>query len=183
MNYDFTNLKNEIKKIEEWLGKEYASLHTGRATPAVLDGVNVESYGSKQPISHVASIDIEDAKTLFVNPWDKSMIKEIEKGISMSELGLSVSANDQGVRVSFPDLSTERRTSLVKVMKTKLEDARVSVRAEREKVVGEIEKKERDKEMSEDDKFHFKDELQKIIDEANLRLDEMTGRKEQDIMK
>jgi ribosome recycling factor len=182
MSYDFTNFKNEIKKIEDWLVKEYQSLHTGIATPSVLDGVSVDVYGARQPVSHVASIDIEDAKTLFVNPWDKSAIKEIEKSINNTNLGLSVSANDQGVRVSFPDLSAERRVSLVKIMKSKLEDAKVSLRKEREKVLGDMDKMEKDKEISEDEKFSLKDELQKKVDEANLKLDEISARKEVDIM-
>ncbi len=183
MSYDFTSFKNEIKKIEEWLGKEYLSLHTGRATPAVLDNVNVESYGSKQSISHVASINIEDAKTLRISPWDKSVIKDIEKAISTSDIGLSVSIDDEGLRVSFPELTIERKTSLIKVVKGKLEDARVSIRSERERTISDIENKEKDKEISEDEKFQLKDELQKIVDEANSKLDGISDRKEIDIMK
>lgn len=183
MGYDFTNFKNEIKSIEEWLVKEYISLHTGRATPSVLDGVSVENYGSKQSISHVASIGIEDARTLRVNPWDKSVIKEIEKAINASSLGLSVSVDDEGVRVAFPELTIERKEALIKVVKSKLEDARVSVRSERENAVSDIERKEKDKEISEDDKFSLKEELQKMVNEANNKLEEISMRKEQDIMK
>jgi len=182
MNYNFTDFKNEAKKIEDWLGDEYLSLHTGRATPAVLDKVFVDSYGTKQSISHVASISVSDARTLLIAPWDKEMVKEIEKAIMTSELGLSVSAGDEGVRVSFPELTSERRISLVKVVKSKLEDARVALRAKREEVWSDIQEKEKNGEMSEDDKFRLKEELQKLVDSANKELEGVASRKEQDIM-
>lgn len=180
--YNFTELKNELKRTEEWLGKEYLSLQTGRATPAILDRVQVEQYGSKQPIAHTASITVEDARTIMVSPWDKSLIKEIERAIQIADLGLSVSAVDTGVRVSFPELTGERRTALVKLVKAKLEDARVAVRKERERVWDEIQSRERVGEMSEDEKFRGKDELQKIVDGTNRNLEVLAERKERDIV-
>jgi len=182
MSYNFTNLKNELKKTAEWLGSEYLALHTGRATPAVLDKVQVEQYGSRQPIQHVASIGVDDARTLSVTPWDKSVIKDIERAIQLADLGLSVSAGDTGVRVSFPELTGERRTALAKVVKAKLEDARVAVRKEREVVWEDIQKKEKDGEIAEDEKFSYKEELQKLVDSANRQLEEMAERKEKDIL-
>ncbi len=182
MKYNFANFKNEAKKAEEWLAKEYSSIHSGRATPHVLDGVLVESYGAKMPLSHAAAISIEDPKSLMVSPWDKNLTKEIERGIQAANLGLSVSAQANGVRVSFPELTVERKKTLVKVVKDKLEDSRVSVRGEREKVWNDIQLKERNGEISEDDKFNLKDELQKIVDETNKRLEEMSQRKEGEIM-
>ena len=137
MTYNFSQFKNEAKKAEEWLGKEYSSIHSGRATPHVLDGVLVESYGTKTPISHVASISVEDPKSLMVSPWDKNLMKDIERSIQASNLGLSVSSQANGVRVSFPELTIERKKTLIKVIKDKLEDSRVSVRG-REKKSGMI---------------------------------------------
>ncbi len=180
--YNFANFKNEAKKAEEWLAKEYSTIHSGRATPHVLDGVLVESYGSKTPVSHVASISMEDPKSLMVSPWDKNLMKEIERSIQAANLGLSVSAQTNGVRVSFPELTVERKKTLIKVVKDKLEDARVSVRGEREKVWNDIQAKEREGQISEDDKFNLKDELQKITDETNKNLEETAGRKEKEIM-
>lgn len=182
MAYNFSPLKAEAKKIEEWLGQEYLGLHTGRATPAVLDKVQAEVYGARQPISHVAAISVEDARTLMVSPWDKSVLKDIEKAIVMSGLGLGVSVSGTGVRVTFPELTSERRTALTKVVRAKLEDARVVIRRDREKVWDDIQAKERDGAMSEDDKFHFKEELQKIVDETNKKLEEIAERKEKDTM-
>jgi len=182
MKYDFTQFKNEAAKIKEWLGKEYLSLHTGRATPAVLDRVQVESYGAKQSISHVAAITTEDARSLLISPWDRTLIKEIERAIQISDLGLSTSVSENGIRVSFPQLTAERRTTLVKVVKDKLEDARISVRKERERVWEDIQRKEKEGEMSEDEKFHGKEELQKHVDEVNRALEEIAKRKEVDVM-
>ncbi len=182
MTYNFTVLKNKINEVEEWLKGEFSSIHTGRATPTLLDGVMVDSYGAKTAVSHIAAITAEDPRTLRVAPWDKSQIKEIEKAINNANLGISVASDDQGLRVFFPELTTERRQSFVKVAKEKLEDARVSLRSEREKVWGDAQVKEKEGEMTEDDKFRLKDELQKIIDDANNRLDVMADKKEDEIM-
>ena len=182
MAYNFSTFKTEAKKIEEWLGEEYLGIHTGRATPAVLDKVQVEAYGTKQPIAHVAAISVEDARTLIISPWDKGALKDIEKAVAASGLGLGVSATGEGIRVSFPELTTERRGALTKVVRAKLEDARVSIRLKREAVWEDIQKKENDGALSEDDKFRSKEELQKIVDETNKRLEEVAERKEKDIM-
>ena len=96
--YDFTNFKNETKKIEEWLSNEYLSIHTGRARPAVLDRVQVESYGSRGPISNVASISTRDARTLHISPWDKGVVKDIEKAISASEKAIMSDVMDGNIK-------------------------------------------------------------------------------------
>lgn len=181
MQYDFSQLKKEIEGTKNWLKQEYLSLHTGRATPAVLDKVTVEQYGSKQPLQHVASIGVEDARTLTVQPWDKSMVKEIDRAIQTSGLGLTTAVSESGIRVSFPELTADRRQQLVKVVKDKLEDARIAVRQEREKVWDDIQDKVKASELTEDDKYTLKEELQKIVDEANKELEEMAERKEQDV--
>ncbi|VAW17888.1 Ribosome recycling factor [hydrothermal vent metagenome] len=182
MNYDFSLFKNKIIEVENWLLKEFSSIHTGRAVPALLDGVAIDSYGAKTAINHVASVTTEDPRTLRVSPWDKSQIKDIEKAINDANLGVSVASDDQGLRVFFPELTTERRQAFVKIAREKLEDARVSFRKEREEVWGDIQKKEKDGEISEDDKFHLKDELQKIMDDENRKLEEMSEAKEREIM-
>lgn len=182
MQYNFSNFKNELKKVEEFLGKEYSQLNVGRASPSVLDGVNVEVYGAYQPVKNVASVSIEDPKTLRIAPWDKTQIKGIEKAILASNLGLSVAVDDQGVRVIFPQLTTETRASLVKVLKEKLEDARITVRQEREKVWEDVQNQEKNSKLTEDEKFRAKDDLQKIIDETNKNLEEIFKRKEKEVM-
>lgn len=182
MAYNFSQFKEETKNIEIWLSKEFGSVHTGRAAPMLLDGVSVESYGSFQPLKNVASISIEDPKTLRVSPWDKSQVKDIEKAIVAANLGLSLATDDLGLRVIVPMLTTERRVSLVKLLKERLEDARVSVRQEREKTWNDIQAQERDGEMPEDEKFRAKDELQKCVDEANANLEALFDKKENEVM-
>ncbi len=167
--------------MEEWLAKELGNIRTSRATPAILDGILVESYGAKLPINQIGSIASADARTLFITPWDTGSIKEIEKAISASNLGLSVSAMDTGVRVSFPELTSERRASLIKIAKDKLEDARISVRKLRDEIQKEIELAEKAGGMGEDEKFRLKAELQKLTDALNKKLSFGAERKEREI--
>ena len=139
MQYNFSNFKIELKKVQDFLGKEYNQLNIGRASPMVLDGVSIESYGSHVPLKNVANISIEDPKTLRITPWDKSQIKDIEKAINSANLGLSVATDDLGIRVIFPQLTTETRQTLVKVLKEKLEESRITVRREREVIWKDVE--------------------------------------------
>lgn len=178
MTYDFQKIKDAVQKAADWLSKEYASLHTGQATPAVLDGIFIESYGTRQPLKNTASISIEDPKTLRVVPWDKEHVKDIEKEIQKSDLGLSVAVDQTGLRVIFPPLTQENREKLVKVIKGKMEDARVSVRKEREEALREIDRLSREGGMSEDDKARAKDGVQDVVDEINKRLEELFKNKE-----
>jgi len=181
MSIQFTDFKKKIADIEEWLKGEYGTLRTGKATPAILDGVIVETYGQKMKINQIAGVTTEDAKTLRIAPWDKSQIKDIEKAIVDSDLGLSVVVDDTGLRAIFPELTGERRESLAKIARTKLEDARISLRKEREDTKSNIEKMEKDGEINEDEEKRAKDEMQKHIDDANKRLEELAEKKEQEI--
>lgn len=181
MSYNFLNLKTEIKKTEDWFKQEMSVLRTGRASSSILDSVKIECYGGVMPINQVASISQDDPKSLRINPWDNSLIKDIEKAIMVSNLGLSVVVDDKGIRVIFPELTGERREAIIKVAKQKLEDARIALRSEREKVLKDIEKKEKEGGMGEDEKFRFKNELQKYIDESGKVLDEIFSKKEKEI--
>lgn len=182
MQYNFSQFKTDLKKVEDHLSKEYGQIHTGRASPMILDSVLVESYGGHQPLKNVASISIEDARTLRVAPWDKSQIKGIEKAIIAANLGLSIAVDDQGARVIFPQLTTETRTALVKVLKERLEEARIKVRQERDKAWNDVQTKEKEGKLTEDEKFRAKDELQEIIDEINKKLEGLFAKKEKEIM-
>ena len=182
MQYNFSSFKTELKKVVEFLAKEYNQLNIGRASPMVLDGVTVESYGSRVPLKNVTSVSIEDSKTLRIAPWDKSQVKDIEKAILASNLGLSVATDDAGIRVIFPQLTTDTRKTLVKVLKEKLEEARITVRRERESVWDKIQAEEKAGKMTEDDKFRAKEDLQKIVDEANKSLETIFEKKEREVM-
>lgn len=181
MSYNFNQTKEGIKKVGEWLSKELSTVRTGRATPALLDSVMVESYGVKTELTHVAAIGIDDAKTLRVTPWDKSQIKAIETAIAAANLGVSSVPDSVGIRVVFPDVTADRRKVLLKLVNEKTEEAKVSLRGEREKTWNDIQKKEKDGEISEDDKFKSKDELQKLIDEGQRHLLQISEKKQKEI--
>lgn len=170
-----------IQTAVEWLSSEYSGIRTGQATPALLDGVKVENYGSMTPLNQVASIGVEDARTLRVSAWDTSLVKLIEKAIQDADLGVSIATDSSGLRAIFPELTGERRVQLLKLAKNKLEDARVSVRAARDEVMKELEKMLRDGDMSEDEKFAKKDDIQKKVDGVNRSLDALYDKKELEI--
>ncbi|MBP9711453.1 MAG: ribosome recycling factor [Candidatus Pacebacteria bacterium] len=182
MLYNFSVFKNDLKKVEEFLSKEYSQLNVGRASPMILDGVSVESYGQYMPIKNLASVSIEDPKTLRIAPWDKNQLKDIERAIVAANLGLSVATDDAGMRVIFPQLTTETRERLVKVLKEKLEDSRITVRKERENVLSTITAQEKEGKMTEDELFRAKEELQKIINEANNSLEAIFEKKQTEVM-
>lgn len=182
MAYDFSGFKKKVGDISTHLSKELSAIHTGRASSALLDMVSIESYGSRLAISHVATITTEDARTLRVSPWDKANNKEIEKAINAANLGVSVSVDDSGLRIFFPPLTTERRVAFTKVVRDRVEDSRVSVKNEREKVKNEIVALEREGEMSEDEKTFALEELQKIVLEANNSFEVLGDKKEKEIL-
>ncbi len=181
MAYDFKRFEARIKELTERLTKELAGVRTGRATPAILDGVLVESFGTRMPITSVATVSVDDARTLRIAPWNAADGKEIEKAITQANLGLSVGMDERGVRVFFPELTAERRTQLMKLAKEKVEEARASLRQARDDVWSEIQKQEKDKKMGEDDKFRAKDDMQKRVDAANKAFDDAMARKEKEI--
>jgi ribosome recycling factor len=181
MAYDFKHFEKRIKEVSEKATRELAGIRTGRAAPAVLDGIMVESYGTRVPIVQVAAVAVEDARTIRITPWDMSNAKEIEKAIMQANLGLSVGTDERGVRVNFPELTSDRRAQLIKVAKEKIEEIRTSLRSARDEVWSDIQKKERDGLMPEDDKFRAKDEMQKRVDAANKSFDAALERKEKEI--
>lgn len=182
MAYDFTEFKHASVSVLDWLKKEYSSIRTNQANPGVLDAVSVEVYGSYMPINQVSSILGAGPKSLLITPWDSSVAPNIDKAIRESNLGLSVSLDAQGVRVSFPELTSERRGLLIKVVKEKLEEARIRVRTEREKSLETLDYKEKEGSLSKDDKFRFKNELQKLVDTTNQKLEELALKKEKEIL-
>lgn len=181
MAYDFKPFKQELADVQEWLSGEFSGIRTGRATPALLDSIRVEAYGTKMPLNQVGNISVQDARTLRIIPWDASLAKQVEKAIIDADLGISAGADDQGVIVSFPELTSERREQLKKLIKDKTEQAKVSVRTERDKVWHDIQQQEKAGAITEDEKFRYKDEMEKFVTEANKTLDEMATKKEKEI--
>lgn len=178
MPYDLKYFEEKGKSSEEWLEREYKTLRTGRASPALLDAVKVNAYGSMMPLKQVANVSIEDPRTLRVSPYDASLVKDIERAIAAADLGIGTGSDQAGVRVTIPELSTERRAQLIKIAKQKLEEARISVRVARDDVWKDIQEKEREGAMPENDKFRLKEELQKKVDTVNERLEKMYEKKE-----
>lgn len=182
MSYDFSSVTTNKNTILDWLKSEYRSIQTGRATPQVLDLVHIDMYGSRTPLAHASSITIEDPRTIRVAPWDKSIIGHMEKAINDADLGLSVSSDAEGLRVHFPSLTTETRTKLVKLLKDRLEDARVRVRALREETNKAIDQEAKDGAYGEDEQRKYRDEMQKIVDSTNLELEALFQKKETEVM-
>ena len=181
MAYDFSPLKNKIKETEEWLGRELSGVRTGRATPTLLDGVKPEAYGTRTPLRELASVSVEDARTLRIVPWDMSIVKTIEKGITEADLGVGVSTDDQGLRVSFPSLTSERRTQLSKLAGDKTEHAKVTLRSHRTDALKALEAAEKAGGIGEDEVKRLKNEIQKLIDAGNDSLIKVLERKEEEI--
>ncbi|MBV9159412.1 MAG: ribosome recycling factor [Candidatus Kaiserbacteria bacterium] len=180
-DFDLKPLDTKLADAREWLAKEYRGLRTGRATPAILDSVQVSAYGSMMPLKQVGNVSVEDARTLRVTAYDAGIVKDIERAITAANLGLGTSSDGSSVRVSFPELTAERREQLVKLAKQKLEEARTSVRLARDESWKEIQEREREGTLTEDDKFMLKDDLQKRVDKANEELEKAFEAKESEM--
>ena len=177
------DFENRTKDIVTWLINEYAGIRTGQATPALLDSVKVESYGSIMPLNQVGSVGVEDARTLRVSPWDASQVSAVETAIREADLGVSIATDSSGLRVIFPELTSERRIQLLKLAKNKLEDARVSLRGARDEIMKDIERQLKDGDITEDDKFTMKEAVQKKVESTNNELDGLYDSKETEINK
>lgn len=173
--------KGRFEKAIDHLQHEVATLRTGRATPAIVEDIPVESYGTKQPLKAVASITVADAKTITVDPWDKGLIQAVESAIRQSPLGINPVNDGKVIRLPLPDLTTERRQELIKVLHGKLEEARIAVRKTREDIRNDIDAKVKDKSISEDEKFTYQEEVEKIVKEYNQRIKEIGEAKEKEI--
>ncbi len=181
MVYDFKRFETRSVEIDTWLGREFSGIRTGRATPALLDFVQVEAYGAKVPINQVGSVNVEDARTLRISVWDASLVRAVEKGIIDADLGMSVVSDSSGLRVIFPELTGERRIQLLRIAKAKLEEARVSIRAARDETVKEIDALLKNGDLSEDEKFSAKEDLQRRVDIRNNALQGHYELKEKEI--
>lgn len=174
-------IKKRLDEVVVWLQKEYISIRTGQANPGLLDSVKVESYGTYMPIQQLGSVGIEDARTLRVSIWDASQVSAVEKAIREADLGVSVVGDSSGLRVIFPELTSERRVQLLKLAKSRLEDARISVRAVRDEEMKELERAFKATEFGEDEKFTRKEQIQKQVEETNNKLESLFNNKEREL--
>ena len=181
---------NEIRddaraRMEKSIGNlesNFAKIRTGRAHPSILDSVTVDYYGSEVPISQVANINVEDARTLMVQPWEQPMIAVVEKAIMKSDLGVNPVTNGNVMRIPMPVLTEERRRDLTKVARAEAENARVAVRNVRRDANGDIKSLLKDKDITEDESRQAEDSIQKITDEMVAKVDALLKEKEETLM-
>lgn len=174
--------KAEAEKILTFFEQEISKLRLGRATPSLIENVQVESYGAFSPLIHLASINVTDSKTLTIQAWDKSQIKAVEKALIMADVG-SVSVDGDYVRVTMASLTEETRREVVKKLHAKAEEAKVSLKTLREEIKQSVINAEHEKVVSQDEKFALLEEMEDLIKEYNEKLKDITSRKEEDIMK
>lgn len=176
-------MNNEkFDKAIEHFKQELAGLRTGRASAALVEGIMVDSYGSKMPISHIASISVPDAKTIAIQPWDKSNIGPVEKAIQASNIGLNPVNDGNLVRLNIPPMTEERRKEMVKVLGQITEQARIAVRSVREELIRDLKKQQEDNKITEDDVEGQKKDLQDVVDGYNDKIKEIAAAKEKEIM-
>jgi ribosome recycling factor len=174
--------RTQMEKAVEAMRREFTSVRTGKATPALLDTVRVDAYGSKMPINQVATVSAPEPRLLLVQPWDKGLLKAIETGITHADLGLNPANDGNIIRVPIPQLTEERRKDMVKLLHKLAEEGRVAIRHARQEANKELKKQQGDHEISEDDAHRQMEQVQKLTDEYIAKIDQLLKGKEQEVM-
>ena len=174
--------KQRMQKSFENLESNFAKIRTGRAHPSILDSVMVEYYGSEVPISQVANVNVEDSRTLAVQPWEQPMVAKVEKAIMTSDLGINPNTTGNLIRIPMPPLTEERRRDLTKVARAEAEQARVAIRNVRRDANGDIKSLLKDKEITEDEAHGAEDQIQKLTDGFVKQVDDLLSGKEESLM-
>jgi ribosome recycling factor len=174
--------KQKMSQTIEALKRDFNRVRTGRASAALLDGIKVECYGTQMPIDQVASISVPESRLITIQPWDQSIIGDIEKSILKSELGLTPMNDGKIIRISIPPLSEERRKELAKVARKMAEDAKISVRNHRRDANDTLKDLKKEKEVSEDELHKALDQVQKTTDDFIEEIDKVTADKEKEIV-
>ena len=177
-----TEARERMNKSLDAVAHNFNKIRTGRAHPSLLEGLKVEYYGSSTPISQVANINVEDARTLSLTVWDKSMIPDVEKAIYKSDLGLNPATAGEVIRIPMPMLTEETRKGFTRQARTEAESARVSVRNARRDAMAMLKELVKDKEISEDDERRGQDAVQKLTDDYVARIEKLLAVKEADLM-
>ena len=176
------DIKGHMEKTMEHVHREFSSIRTGRASTALLDGINVDYYGASTPLNQIANISVPDAKLLMITPYDKGGLGDIERAILKSDLGLTPNNDGKVVRLPIPELTEERRKDLAKVVRRLAEDSKISIRGIRRDGNDIAKKGEKDGEIPEDDSHHIRDEIQKVTNEYIKKIDDILKAKEEEIM-
>jgi len=176
------NAKPDLKKAIEHLQTQLSGIRTGRASSGLVENIEVDTYGTKTPLKNIASITIPEPRSITIQPWDKNNLKEIEKAIASSNLGIQPVNDGNNIRINLPPLTEERRVELTKIIKQISESTRVRIRNIRENIWKEVGRLLKDKEITEDDKFETQEELKNLVDEYNDKVKDMVQKKEEEIM-
>ncbi len=174
--------QERMEKSLDALSHNFNKIRTGRAHPSLLDGLRIDYYGAETPLNQVANVNVEDARTLSLTAWDKTMIPAIEKAIMKSDLGLNPATAGEVIRIPMPMLTEETRKGYIRQARQEAESARVSVRNARRDANGMLKELEKDKEISEDDERRGQDDIQKVTDSFIARIEKMLAEKEADLM-
>lgn len=177
-SFDFDPFKEQMSNALEALGREFGRIRSGRASPSLVEKVMVEAYGSEMPMDQVATISVPEARTIVIQPFDKSNLSNIERGIHKANLGVTPNNDGNVVRLNLPPLTEERRKDFVKVVKAKAEEAKVSIRQARRDTLEEIKKDE----FPEDQSKRLHEEVQKLTDSFTDKIDKATAAKEKELM-
>jgi ribosome recycling factor len=178
----YQDTEAKMEKSIESLGRELATIRTGRASLSILDGINLDYYGASSPLNQVATLSVPESRLIVIQPWDPSVIKDIEKAIMRSDLGLTPNNDGKVIRIPIPPLTEERRLQLVKVVKRHGEEGKIAIRNVRRDAIAEAKEFEKEKTISEDELHRAQDEIQKITDRFIDKVDELVEKKEKDIL-
>ena len=176
-------MNQRMGKSLEALTHAFGRIRTGRANPAILEGIVVQYYGADTPLNQVASISVEDARTLLIAPWDRKLVGEIEKAILKSDLGITPKSTSEVIRLPLPPLSEENRRDLAKLAKHEAEQARVAVRNIRRDAIGDVRELVKEKEVAEDDARRAEEDIQRLTDKRISEIDHALSEKESDLLK
>ena len=182
MSVDFSDFSRRMEKALEHLDEEFGAVRAGRANAKVLDRITVEYYGSETPLNSVANISTPDARTLVIQPWDSTLLKEVQKAILSSDLGINPQNDGKVIRLVFPQLTEERRKELTKQVKKYAEDAKVAMRNIRRDGMDYIKKLKKDSQITEDEQKKAEKDLQDILDKFIKKADEALAAKEKELM-
>ena len=177
-----SEMQAKMKKTEEALKREFMRIRTGRASTALLDGIKVDCYDTQMPLEQVSTISVPESRLMTIQPWDQSIIGNIEKSILKSELGLTPMNDGKLIRISIPPLTEERRKELAKMAKKMAEDSKIAIRNLRREANEMFKELKNEKEISEDELYKSQDEVQKITDQFTKKIDEITAQKEKEIV-
>lgn len=178
----FKDAEGKMQKCVDSTRGEFASIRTGRATPALLDRLHVEAYGSSVPLKQVASVSVPDSRSLVIQAFDRNTVGDIRKAIEKSDLGLTPNVDGSTIRLSIPPLTEDRRKDLVKVVRKKAEDGKIAVRNVRHKIHDELKAELKDHKITEDESKRLQDQLQKLTDKHIKEIDSLVSVKEKEIM-